>query len=347
MMHDRRSVAVIATGGTIASQPRERAGVVAQLRGAELVAGLDDPLDGISVEVEEHSRKNAFLFTADELMGIATTARSRASSGAFDGVVVTHGTDTMEETAFLTDLLYGGAAPIVFTGAQRHAAMSTPDGPRNLAEAIRIAAHPSARDLGVLVALEGRIDAARDVTKLHTWALRAFGTHEAGSVGGIGPMGIHVHERPVRLAPYTQLVSIEPAVHLIKLVAGIDGTLIDAARLAGARGIVIEAFGLGNVNHVVLAAIERAIGEEIVVMIVSRCPQGGVYPVYGDGGGHDVAETGAVFGGRLSGQKARILLMATLASAQQLQLAPETVLRAYVDAIASTNQRSDQGVHDG
>lgn len=346
-MCDRRRVAVIATGGTIASRPRGRAGVVAQLPGAELVAGLDDELDGISVEVEEHSRKNAFLFTANELLGIAATARSRATSGAFDGVVVTHGTDTMEETAFLTDLLYGGAAPIVFTGAQRHAAMPTPDGPRNLAEAIRIAADPAARDLGVLVALEGRIDAARDVTKVHTWALRAFGTHGDGSVGGIGPMGIRVQQRPARVAPFTELDSIEPAVHLVKLVAGIDGTLIDAARAAGARGLVIEAFGLGNANHVVLAAIERAIAAGIVVVIVSRCPQGGVYPVYGDGGGHDVAGTGAVFGGRLSGQKARILLMAVLASARELELAPDVLLRAHMDAIASTNQLSDQGVHDG
>jgi L-asparaginase len=264
-MTGRRTIAVIATGGTIASQPREQGGVVAQLDGSQLVAGLGDALDGIAVHVAEHSRKNAFLFTPHELMGIAATARAHATSDGIDGVVVTHGTDTMEETAFLTDLLYAGAAPIVFTGAQRHAGMPSPDGPRNLTDAIRIAADPATRDLGVLVALEGRIDAARDVTKLHTWALRAFGTHGAGSVGAMGPMGVRIHQRASRVAPFSQLESIEPAVHLVKLVAGMDATLLDAARMVGARGIVIEAFGLGNVNHLILAAIDRAVAANIVV----------------------------------------------------------------------------------
>jgi L-asparaginase len=339
-----RTVTVITTGGTIASRPRAGAGVVAQITGAQLVAALADPLDGIAVEVEEHSRKNAFSLGPDELFAIADKARSRAGSGEVDGVVVTHGTDTMEETAFLTDLVYDGPAPVVFTGAQRHADMSSPDGPRNLEEAIRIAADPAMRDTGATVALEGRIDAARDVTKLHTWALRAFGTHGAGSVGGLGPMGLRVHQRPPRFAPFGALASIEPAVHLIKLAAGVDGTLVDAACDAGARGIVVEAFGLGNVGPVVLSAIDRAVAAGVVVLIASRCPEGGVQPLYGNGGGYDVAATGAIFAGRLSGQKARILLMAALASAQQRGLEPQAVLSEQVAALAAIDPSSDREV---
>lgn len=229
---------------------------------------------------------------------------------------MTHGTNTLEETAYLVDLMYSGSKPVVFTGAQRNASVEDSDGPRNLLDAVTVAASPRAEGFGVLVVMGGRIHGAREATKTHTSALDAFDSPGRGSLGEVedGAVRIfHPRLRPGNLACHVEEL---PRVDLVKLVAGSDGTFLRASREAGAAGIVIEAFGKGNANPNILAELSRCVDSSMVILIVSRCPEGSVAALYGDGGGRDLAEAGALMGGNLSGQKARVLLMLALAIAR-------------------------------
>lgn len=311
------AVVILATGGTIASRPGQ-SGVVASVSGDDLVAAVPDLADERPLEVRDLLRVNAFALTVGQVVEIARAARDAAREPAVTGVVVTHGTDTMEESAYLTDLLHAGDEPIVFTGAQRHAGSAGGDGPANLLGAVRVARCRAARGIGAVIALEGRIDAAREVTKVNTYALRAFGSPGAGPVGEVGAGGVRMRgragRRPTNLA---DLDTVVPEVALVKLVVGLDDAPIRAAIDGGARGVVLEGFGLGNANPAVLGAVEDAIAAGVVVLVTSRCPEGAVHPVYGNGGGHDLARAGAHMAGDLRGPKARILLMAALAAADR------------------------------
>ena len=295
---------VLTTGGTIASTPSAD-GVVASAEGARLVAGA---LPG--VEVRPLLSVNGFAISTAQMLTIARAACAAAA----DGVVVTHGTDTLEETAYLTDLLYDGDAPVIFTGAQRHAADPFGDGPSNLRAAAQLAVEPGLRGAGVLVAMDGRVDAARSARKVHSHAARAFGGGEEGPVAELGPAGLRVLRVPPR-RPALPVRDLSARVALVALGAGDDGLLVEAAVAAGARGIVLDAFGLGNANPAVVAKVREAVAAGVGVLVCSRCAAGGVAPVYGNGGAVDLESAGATLAGTLPAVKARILLIAALGSA--------------------------------
>lgn len=319
------TVVVITTGGTIASRPG-RSGVVAAVSGADLVEAVPELADEGPIEVHDLMNINAYRLDDGHMLEIARAARTAAGRSDVAGVVVTHGTDTMEESAYLSDLLFGGDEPIVFTGAQRHAGSPNPDGPANLLAAVRVARSPAARELGAMIAFEGRVDGARSATKVHTYSLRAFGAFQGGPLGEVGADGaFYLLSRPTRITNLGGTDVIEPRVALVKLVAGMDGTFVDVAVERGFRGIVVEGFGLGNANDAVLTSVQAAVHAGVVVMITSRCPSGAVEPVYGHGGGYDLARAGAIFAGDLSGPKARILLMAALGAASSPDAAAELV----------------------
>lgn len=314
-MPGREVIAVVTTGGTIASVERADSHVVAALPGSRLLARLEPVEGGVGVELHEVMRLGSYLFDARALLTIAEAVRAQAARPEVRGIVVTHGTDTMEETAYLVDLLHDGEAPVVFTGAQRHAGRDDSDGPANLADAIRIASDPAARGLGAVIALGGRIDAAREARKLHTTDSRAFGALGIEPLGEVVDGQVRIGRRPVRPATLAPPSALEPAVQLVTLAVGCDGGLIDAAVGLGARGLVLECFGVGNANHAVTAAVRRAVDAGVVVLIASRCAGGAVEPIYGNGGGRDLLAAGARFAGALPASKARILLMVTLALA--------------------------------
>jgi L-asparaginase len=309
-------VRVITTGGTIASRPTA-GGFVATTPGADLLAAVPRLGEVARIQVEELFRIGSYQITVEQMLALAVRVRGAAREPGVAGVVVTHGTDTMEESAYLADLLYAGDAPVVFTGAQRGADVPDSDGPRNVLDAVRVAAAPAARGIGVVIAMGGRIDAARDATKVHTRALRAFGSPDHGPLGEITGDAVHLYRRRDRPDNLAALDAVEPRVVLIRLGAGMDGLLVHAACEAGQQGIVIECFGIGDANPPIAAAVERSTAAGVAVVVVSRCPAGDAAPVYGSGGGVDLARAGAIFGGNLRGPKARILLMAALAAARQ------------------------------
>ena len=297
---------VITTGGTIATSAGPQ-GVLRPTRsGAELVSGL--AADGVDV-VDLMSVDSSQLTPADWVrIGDAVTAAVAGSDGGVAGVVVTHGTDSMEETALWLDLTYSGAPPVVLTGSSRPADAPDPDGPANLRDALTVAADPAARGLGVLLSFAGTVWAPLGTTKLGP-ALGGpalfGGTPPVGRVAG-GTFTVET----VKERPFLGRVATTPRVDIAAAYPGSDGTAIDAFAAAGARGVVVEAMGSGNAGPAVVDAVARACAHGVAVAIATRVPAGGTKAAYGPG--HDLVAAGAVMVPRLRASQARVLMMAAL-----------------------------------
>jgi L-asparaginase len=304
------SVVVVSTGGTIAMRPDPETGkLVPAVSGEELVELLDWPA-APPLELDDFAQVPSFDVHGALALALARRILDHAERGR--PVVVTHGTDTMEESAYLTDLLLSSeAAPVVFTGAQRGAEQRDADGPRNLRDAITVAGSNDASGRGALIVFAGEVHAAREARKVHTSALRAFGSPGYGPVGHVDAGSSRLGRSPDRASPLPPPDELAP-VDLIRLYAGSDGRFLRAAAAAGARGIVLEGTGRGNANDQVVAAVREAVDAGITVVVCSRCSAGRVEPVYGRGGGRDLAEAGALFAGDLDGPKARVLLQVVL-----------------------------------
>jgi L-asparaginase len=296
---DLPRVHLLATGGTISggTQPLDAAGLKALVPGLSQVA---------TVTVEDVTRIGSSRMTPDIQFRLASRINDLfAHDAGVAGIVVSHGTDTLEETAFLVDLLVKDERPVVFAAAQRPPRETDSDGPRNLLNAFRIATSPAVRGCGALVTLNDEIHAARDVRKTHAVALDAFQSPWSGPLGYIDGTRVVLKRRPAARVtiPATQ---VEPHVDLITLTAGTDGHLIDAAVSSGAKGIVVEVFGRGNVPPAVMDSVKSARARGIVVVFTTRTRGGRV----------ELDETarsvGVLGGGDLDGLKARMLLIAAL-----------------------------------
>lgn len=308
------TIRLIATGGTIAMAHDEKAGgAVLALRGADFLSQLVSPSGaGLpSVSAEEYGPLPSSHFTIEHLWGLRGRVAEVLQDSAVDGVVLTHGTDTLEETAYLLDLTIPSEKPIVLTGAMRLASDPGYEGVANLLAAVRVAASSEARGLGALVVLNDEIHAARDVTKTHSQSTDTFQSPFWGPLGRVEVERVVITRRIERdIIPCPRL---EPRVYLFKLAVGMDAALLRQAVALGARGIVIEAFGGGRVPPWWLEAIQEAIAQGVTVMIVTRCTAGAVYDRYTyTGAYHDLQRVGCLFSDGLNGPKARLRLMALL-----------------------------------
>ena len=312
----KSKIQILATGGTIASRfAVDTQDVRVQFSGNDLGAVAAARLPGIDVVTEDVLSIASFEMDLALAFDLITRINHHLKRPDVSGVVVTHGTDTLEETAFLADLLLDSDKPVVFTGAQLAADEPESDGPRNLVNAILVAACERARGLGTLVVFDSEIHLARGVTKTHTSRLTAFESPELGKAGEIDGSHILLYRHAMTRHVFTR-GRIEPSVDLIKLGIGADNRFIDCAVATGARGIVLEAFGRGNVTPKVLEAVRRAVDTNVTVVVTSRCGRGRVEPLYGASGGASLARAGALFGGSLTGVKARILLSVLLGQHQ-------------------------------
>ena len=303
-------VVVVSTGGTIAMRPDPETGkLVPAVSGDELVEMLAWP-DAPPLSLDDVVSVPSFDVHGELALRLARRVVEHASGGA--PTVVTHGTDTMEETAYLVDLLLpADAAPVAFTGAQRGAEERDADGPRNLRDAITVATAPDAVGLGALVVFAGEAHAARDARKVHTSALAAFASPGYGPLGHVDAGAARFRRRPSRRAPLPVPDELAP-IDLIRLHAGSDARFLRTAVETGARAIVLEGTGRGNANDAVVEGVREAVAAGVAVVVCSRCLAGRVEPVYGRGGGRDLAEVGALFAGDLAGPKARVLLQVAL-----------------------------------
>ena len=301
------TVSLITTGGTIASRRVSDGGpVTSSLAGDDLVTMLRDIPSGISIAVDEFANIGSYAMTLGSAFELARRIRETLADPSISGVVVTHGTDTMEESAFMADLVVGSDKPVVFTGAQRAADEADPDGPRNLADATRLAAAPEARGLGALICFEQEFHAARDVSKSHASRVDSFVSQEHGKLGEIDGERIIVHRRPTLRRTY-EAAAVAEEVELVSLGIGTTGAHLRFAAANGARAIVIEGFGRGNATPAVTEAAIEAVRAGIPVVMTTRSPRGRVKPIYGNGGGRTLADAGVIFAGDLSARKARVL----------------------------------------
>ncbi|WP_061932460.1 asparaginase [Aureimonas sp. AU22] len=307
-------IQLVTTGGTIASRAESaqaNADVVASVRGEALRAGLHDRLDGIEIAVDDFCSVNSFSIDLPLAFALAKRIDEHLADPTCDGVVVTHGTDTMEESAWLADLVVSSNKPVVFTGAQRSADAPDTDGPRNIADSVRLAATPEAAGLGAMILFEGDFHAARDVTKTHTARTDTFRSGEHGKLGEVDGTVVRIHRRPVLRRTFAAK-RIETNVELVRMAMGASDRVLRFLAGDGARAIVVEGFGRGNTPPPVAAAAAEIMAGGIPVIVTSRCPEGRVKPVYGNGGGKDLERAGAIFAGDLTGAKARILAAVAL-----------------------------------
>lgn len=307
------TVVVVSTGGTIAMRPDAAGKLVPAVSGEELVEMLGWP-DAPPLELDDFASVPSFDMHGDLALSLAGRVSAHAAREDVAGVVVTHGTDTMEESVYLVDRLLDSEKPVVLTGAQRAADEADTDGPRNLRNAIRVAQAPEARGRGALIAFDGEVHAAREVRKVHTSALRAFSSPGYGAIGHVDGGRVVFRRTPDRRPPLPRPATPMPQVDLIRLYAGSDDRFVRAALASGSRAIVLEATGRGNANGRVVPGVEAAVRAGVPVAVCSRCAEGCVEPVYGRGGGKDLAEAGALFAGDLAGPKVRVLLQLALAT---------------------------------
>lgn len=306
-------VYIVGTGGTIASRfDAALGGHVSAASAADLVAAIPD-LSGVAeVRVVEHANVNSALMDSQTAFALRDTLRGVLRDEAVAGIVVTHGTATLEETAYMMDLTVGTEKPIVFTGAQRNSDDRDPDGPRNVLNAVRIAADPAACGRGVMVALGGEIHSAIDAVKVNPERLTCFGARDGGPVGVVTAHGVSFFAVPQR-RQHLEVAQIRPDIHIIKMVQGSSDLLFRACVGAKVDGIVVEGTGGGNMNRAFYDGVCLALDAGVPVVVGQRLPSGAPHPGKGYlGAFQSVIAKGALSAGYLSGVKARVLLSVAL-----------------------------------
>lgn len=310
-----KKIAVVFNGGTISMKVDERIkAAVPTLTGEEImsmVTGIEEYAD---IESYSFSSMPSPHMTIKSMMELARFVKDIINRNDIDGVVLTHGTDTLEETAYLLDLIIDTKKPIVVTGAMRSGSELGYDGPSNLAASICTAISKDSIDRGVLVCFNGELNAASEVTKANSMALNAFRTPNFGPIGIVDNNKVIFYRNTKNTNKY-DVTEIDKDVAVIKCVADMNSDMIDFVIDKGFGGIVIEALGRGNVPPKMVAGIERAINKGIPVVIVSRCFEGRVHESYGyEGGGKMLLDLGVIFGDTMPGQKARIKLLLAINS---------------------------------
>ena len=319
-------ILLLDAGGTISSRPDREGALAASAaegRLSRLIAAVSLPVETRQI----HTGLSEAMTLADIAAVVAAVIDAQDNS-AVDGVVVAHGTDVMEEAAFLADLMIVSDKPLVFTGAQRAGGSGgRGDGQRNLRDAINAAASPTLVGAGVMIAFAGRLVPARQAFKAHTSDLRAFRARD-GREGKIVGRTVMPMRRALRVAPLPRVIP-SAAVETIALGAGSGGGLIAAAGNLGCKGLVISALGRGNAGPVVLEAVKAAIAAGVVVVVASRCPSGRTAPDYVTG--RALHQAGAIFAGDLGVSQARMLL-ATLLAAHGPGQAAADAFRAWISS---------------
>ncbi|HSR41906.1 MAG TPA: asparaginase [Longimicrobiales bacterium] len=308
-------VLVLTTGGTIASRPD-----APSLSGDELVAAVPEVGRHARVRVEELFRIGSSAMTPRHWLELARRIREGfAADPGLAGVVVTHGTDSMEETAYFLHLTVADPRPVVVTGAMRPATALSADGPANLRDAVRVAVSPGARGQGTLVVLNGEIHSARSVRKMDNLRLDAFESPGTGALGVADPDTVVFYRRPVRKhgegsAFPGPLPGSLPSVPVVLDFTGFDGSTIRGWRERGSEGIVVAAFAGGRMSPAAGNEAMAAGAAGIPVVVSSRVPGGRVPEgtIEGPDGPRPMVEGGLIAAGDLPPWKARVLLMLSL-----------------------------------
>jgi L-asparaginase len=296
-MSELPSVLMVFTGGTISMKIVPGRGAVPARGGREILEQVPQLASLARITCEDFDQLPGPHWSPERMFELARLLDRRLAEGQFVGAVVTHGTDTLEETAYLLDLVLRTDRPVVLTGAMKTADDPAWDGPRNLVASVRAVVASRESGLGVGVMMGETLHAARQVTKWHTESYMAFTSSEGGPL---------VRER-------IATDHVDARVDVVTAYAGADARFLRHAVATGARGIVVQALGGGNVPPLMLAGVAEAVAAGVVVVIASRCGHGRTAPHYGyEGGGVTLHDAGAIFSGDLPAPKARVKLMVLL-----------------------------------
>ena len=327
-----KKVVVFTTGGTIAMKYDEKqGGLVPAVSGEDLakaVPGLDKLAE---IEVREFSNVASCNMSPERMFKLSQTIEVALTDPSVAGAVVTHGTDTLEETSYFLDLLHASERPVCVVGAMRGASDTSPDGPANIYQAVQVAASCEAKDKGVLVVLNNLIHAAAQVRKTHSANCDTFGSP------WWGPIGYCDQDRVVfRRAPLGRKVfnpeALTATVDLIPAETGLGTEYLDVAIARKVNGIVIEGFGRGNIPPAMIPGIDRARKAGIAVVIATRAFAGRPYETYAyPGSVGDSKAHGAIRGSEASGAQNRLKLMVILSQYPNLANEPKE-LEALMDS---------------
>ncbi|MBS4534579.1 asparaginase [Clostridium sp. D2Q-14] len=309
-----KKIAVIFTGGTISMKvdPRINAAIPA-LSSEEIMSMVTNIEQYADIEIINFSKLPGPHMTPNLMLELSNLINDVLNREDIHGVVVTHGTDTLEETAFFLEWTIKSEKPTIVVGAMRNGSELGYDGPSNLSAAICTAISEESKNKGVLVVMNNEVNAATEVTKTNTLSLNTFKSPEFGPLGIVDNDEVIYYRDKKSHDHILNIKKIESKIGLIKCGAGIESDIIDFYINSKYKGLIIEALGRGNVPPPMLDGIKRAINKNIPVVIVSRCPIGRVLDTYGYlGGGKMLRNLGAIFGFNLPGQKARIKLMLAL-----------------------------------
>ena len=306
-------ILVVFSGGTFSMKiDEETGGAVPYYSGDQLMELIPEAKELANIDVYDFGMYPGPHMTPEIMMQLSLKIREFIADKSIDGIIITHGTDTLEETAYLLDLTVKTEKPIVVIGAMKTSSEENWDGPRNLLDAIHIVNNRYSSGLGVLVCLNGEINAASEVTKTHTENVETFHSLDFGALGFVDRGKVFFNRAPQKLE-MLQTDKVNSNVDLIKVYAGMDDKFFKFSADSEVEAVVVEAMGVGNVPPEAYKGIEYIRSKNIPVLVVSRCPAGETLDVYSyPGAGKWLKKAGTMFSDFLNGQKARIKLMLAL-----------------------------------
>jgi L-asparaginase len=306
-------ILIVFTGGTFSMRiDKKTGGAVPRYSGNELLRKIPEAKKLADIYGHDFGKYPGPHMTPELMMALSKKIRELMSKENYAGVIVTHGTDTLEETAYFLDLTIKTEIPIVLIGSMKNSSEPDWDGPRNLLDAIHICLNENCRNIGVLVCLNGEINAASEVTKIYTEQIDSFTSLDFGALGFIQNGRVILNRLPRKLENLEtdKLVS---NVDMLTVYAGMNDKFFKYSADSGTEGIVVEALGVGNVPPAAFKGIKYVVKKGIPVILVSRCPAGETLDIYGyPGAGKWLHNLGVIFADYLNGQKARIKLMLAL-----------------------------------
>lgn len=314
-----KKVAVVFNGGTITMKvdPRIKA-AVPTLTGEEIMTMVTGIESYAQIELYTFSNLPGPHMTPDIMLELSKYIQKLLLREDMAGVVVTHGTDTLEETAYFLDLTLKSGKPVVVTGSMRNSSELGYDGPSNLAASICTVISDASRDRGVMVCFNDELYCASEVTKANSMSLNAFQSPNFGPIGIVDNNEVLYYRDSIK-KQHIDVKTLETNVDLVKCSAGMDAKFIDFCINKGARGLVIEGFGRGNIPPEMVEGVKKAINAGVAVVLTSRCYQGRVLDSYGyHGGGKELRNLGIIMADILPGQKARIKLILALSNTKDM-----------------------------
>jgi len=314
-----KNILIIFTGGTISMMINpETGGAIPRYSGNELIEKIPKASFLANISTHDFGKYPGPHMTPELMLELSETIKQQIAGNDYDGVIVTHGTDTLEETAYLLDLTIETSIPVVVTGSMKNSSEPDWDGPKNILDSLHVCLNLNSRNLGVLVCLNGEINAASEVTKIFSDRQGTFQSLDFGALGFVQGENV-IYNRLPRCLETLETKQINTNVDLITVYAGMNEKLFKFSADSKVEGIVVEALGIGNVPPAAFEGIKYASAKNIPIVLVTRCPAGETDYIYSyPGAGVHLRKLGVLFTDFLNGQKARIKLMLALGKTKNM-----------------------------